>query len=126
MFVKIIAVAIITIIISSLVKNVKSNFYVLVNVCGGIIIFYIILQNVTTIFSDIDFIGPVSKYNSNILPLLIKIICFGYITEFACDIAEDSGNKFISSRLLLGGKIAICLLILPIIKNLFIAIISLL
>lgn len=125
MFIKIISVAIITIIISSLVKNVKSDFYVLVNVCGGIIIFYIILQSITTIFSGLDFMGPITKYDSNILPMLVKVICFGYITEFACDIAEDSGNKFIASRLLLGGKIAICLLILPIIKNLFVAIISL-
>ena len=50
--------------------------------------------------------------------LIFKIIGIGYITEFTADIAEDFGNNIISSKVIIGGKIVICGMALPVIKDL--------
>ena len=57
--------------------------------------------------------------DSDILKLSLKILGVGYSTEFITDIAEDMGNKIISSKILFAGKVVICVLTLPIIKRLF-------
>ena len=55
----------------------------------------------------------------------MKIVGLGYITEFAADLAEESGNKSVAGKIILGGKIALCTQALPVIKNLINAILSL-
>ncbi|MBQ8425197.1 MAG: stage III sporulation protein AD, partial [Clostridia bacterium] len=58
--------------------------------------------------------------------LILKIIGVGYITEFTADIADDFGNKTISSKVILGGKIVICAMSIPVIKSLLSLLLSLL
>ena len=58
--------------------------------------------------------------------VVLKIVGVGYITEFTADIAEDFGNKNIASKVILGGKIVICTMSIPIIKSLLTVLLSLL
>ena len=64
--------------------------------------------------------------SQTIINPLLKVIGIGYITEFSADIAEEAGNKSISSKIIFGGKIAICAVALPIIINMLNTILSLL
>ena len=125
MLLKILIVSIITVIASVLIKNIKSEFSLLVNVCGGLIIFYLILQGATELFDGISYIGENSNISPSVITSLIKVVGIGYITELCADIAEDSGNKFVATKVILGGKIALCIMSYPIIKYLFQTIISL-
>jgi len=125
LIIKILLIAIVTIISSSLVKSLKSEFSLLINICGGIIIFLIASSELAKIIDSLNFIGNISGVSSSIIISLVKVVGVGYITEFCADIAEDSGNKFLATKVILGGKIAICIMALPIIKYLFQTIISL-
>lgn len=118
-------VGLITVILSSLTKSIKSEFSMLINICGGLIIFFLILSNLTELFAGIEFLGEGSGVSSTLIAALLKVIGVGYITEFCADIAEDNGNKFVASKVILGGKIAICVMAFPIVKHLFQTIISL-
>ena len=71
-------------------------------------------------------IFPDPNLNFDFLTVILKIVGVGYITEFTADIAEDFGNKIIASKVLLGGKIIICGMTLPIIEKLFSVLLSLL
>lgn len=116
---KIIAISLITVILSSIIKSKNSEISTIINVCGGVLIFtsvYEILEELLSFFLlntenlNIDF---------DIIKLAIKIIGVGYITEFTADIVEDFGNKLIASKVVFGGKVVVCGMTLPIIKKLF-------
>ena len=66
------------------------------------------------------------KVSQEVITPLFKVVGIGYITEFSADIADESGNKSISSKIIFGGKIAICMVALPIILKMLDAILSLL
>ena len=67
-----------------------------------------------------------TNLNFDFITLLFKALGVGYVTEFAVDIAEDFGNKMIASKVLLGGKIVLCGMTLPILNRLLNLLLSLL
>lgn len=125
MLTKIIATAIVAIIASSVIKQYRQDISLLINICAGLLIVLMCLQDFSTIIDGIVNLSNISSISNGLVVPLIKVLGIGYITEFCADIADDAGNKTISSKLLLGGKIAICLVALPIISSLVKAILSL-
>ena len=125
MIYKVLGVGVVTIIINLILRHYKPEFAVLANICGGLIIFSLLMGSANDIISSFVDIQSSSKLNINIISPLLKVVTIGYITEFTADLAEDSGNKSIADKIIVGGKIAICLLALPIIKTLLSAILSL-
>jgi len=125
MLLKIFAIGIITIVSSLLIRQYKSDISLLINICGGLIIMYMILGGLTSVINDISFISDSSYISSSVITVIVKVIFASYLTEFCADIAEDSGNKFVATKVLIGGKVAICIMAFPIIKTLFQTIIAL-
>lgn len=126
MILKIVIVALITIFLSSSLKSINSEISSIVSVCGGLIIFLLVVSELSNIILSLAEIVNLSNLDSGVISLALKIIGVGYITEFASDVAEDFGNKTLSSKVILGGKIVICSMSLPIIKKLLTILLSLL
>lgn len=116
--IKIVIIAIICIFISSCLKQYSSEFSNIVSTCGGIIIFGLVCEEISAIVDFMLTLYEYSGFSSDIIKLLLKIIGIGYITEFTADIAEDFGNKIIASKVILGGKVVICGVTIPVIKEL--------
>ena len=125
MIVKIICVALVTIIANAIIKHYRPDLSLVVNICGGVLISLISFDMLSNLLDGIINLGEISITNSVIKPIT-KVLGIGYITEFCSDMAEDAGNKTIASKIILGGKIAICLVALPVAKNMLSAILSLL
>lgn len=125
MIFKIIGVGICTIVVSIVLKQYKPELSVLVNICGGLVIFMFAIDGVSTLVSEFYSIENLTSQIEIVKPIM-KVLGVGYITEFTANLAEDSGNKSVASKIVLGGKVAICTLALPILKQLINAIISLL
>lgn len=126
MILKIVIIAIICIFISSSLKTVNSEFSNIVSVCGGVLIFVLVCEELSYITDFLFFIYDDLYLDFEIIKLLMKIIGVGYITEFTADIAEDFGNKAIASKVLLGGKVVVCGMTIPVIKELLAILFSLL
>lgn len=124
MIFKIIGVGICTIVISIVLKQYKPELSVLVNICGGLVIFMLAIDGVSTLVSEFYSLENLTGQIEIVKPIM-KVLGVGYITEFTANLAEDSGNKSVASKIVLGGKVAICTLALPILKQLINAIISL-
>lgn len=118
MILKIVIIAIICIFLSSTLKQYNSEFSNIISVCGGILIFFIVCDEVANILEYLLTLYESLNFNLEIYKLLIKILGIGYVCEFMADIAEDFGNKIIASKVLLGGKIIICGMTIPVIKDL--------
>ena len=124
MLFKIVGVGLCTVIINLILKQYKPEIAMLANICGSLIIFSIAISGVNDLIVGLIDLQSQSYINVDIVSPVMKVIGVGYITEFTADLAEDSGNKAIASKILLGGKIAICTLAFPIIKKLITTIFS--
>ncbi len=126
MLIKIICIGLITIIISAIIKQYRQDISLIISLSGGLIIVLLSLDGLKEIIDSVFNLQAESNISFEILLPIIKILGIGYITEFCASAAEDVGNKTISSKVVLGGKIAICLVTIPIIKNMLSVIFSLL
>ena len=121
---KIVLIALITVLLSAIIKNKNAEFSTIITICGGVLIFmcvFDLLEEVVVFFLESS---ENLSVDIDIIKLAIKIIGVGYITEFTADIVEDFGSKTIASKVVLGGKIVVCGITLPIIKKLFLLLFS--
>lgn len=126
MITKIIAIALTTVVVSSIIKQYRADISLLINICGAILIVLLSLDGIGNIIDGIIQISDTAKVSQSIINPIIKVLGIGYITEFSADVADDAGNKSISSKIIFGGKIAICAVALPIVIDMLSAILSLL
>ncbi len=114
---KIIGIGLITCIASLIVKPVRNDFAMLISMVGGIIIFVMILSSLSSAISLINSIAQKTGVNGNLLSIVFKIIGIGYLTEFSASMCADAGSAGLGDKVLLGGKIVILVMSLPIITS---------
>lgn len=115
---KIIGVAFITAISSVLLKSTKPELSFAVTVTGVIVILLFVvdsLQNTLSIFTKIS---QMTGIQNGLVKTLLKIVGVGYLTEFGAGILNDFGSTAIADKVVLGGKLTIILLSLPVLEGL--------
>ncbi|MCL2540674.1 MAG: stage III sporulation AC/AD family protein [Firmicutes bacterium] len=115
---KIIGIGLITVIAVIIVKQTKPEIAILVGVAGSVLVFFFIVDLLSSVFGLFNYIVDKSGINNQLFTLLLKIVGVGYLTEFAANIASDSGNNGMASKIQLGGKLTIFVLAIPIITEL--------
>lgn len=126
MIIKIIAISLTTVVVSSIIKQYRADISLLINICGAVLVVLLSLNGIGEIIDGIIQISDTVKVSQSIINPLIKVLGIGYITEFSADVADDAGNKSVSSKIVFGGKVAICVVALPIIIDMLNSILSLL
>lgn len=116
--IKIVAIGIITVVCSVLLKQVKPELSIFVVIAGSIVILFLILNAVGGVFDDYKSLLDKTGLNANIFTCVMKVIGVGYLVEFAGDICTDAGVGSIAQKILLAGKILILVMCMPVIKNL--------
>lgn len=114
---KIIGVGLITCIAALIIKPVRSDFAMLISMVGGVIILVMILSSLATAINLISSIANQTGIDSNLLSLVFKIIGVGYLTEFTASLCVDTGSSGLGDKVLLGGKVVILVMALPIITS---------
>lgn len=116
--VKIIGVAFITAIATILLRSTKPELSFAVTVTGIIVILLFIidsLQGTVRIFVEL---AQLTGIENGLIKILVKIVGVGYLTEFAAGILNDFGSTAVADKVVLGGKITIVLLSLPVLEGL--------
>ena len=126
MIFKIIAVGLITCIAILIVKPIRSDFAMLLGVVGGIIIILFIIKYVAGIFTTLRMIVSETGLNSTLFTLILKIVGVGYLAEFTYGICNDCGVGGLGDKVLLGAKIVILTMALPIVNNILDIVVGLL
>lgn len=114
---KIVGVGIVTCIATLIIKPIRSDFSIFIGIAGGLIIIFLIINYLTGIFATLKNIVNVTGVSSGIYGLLMKIIAIGYLIEFTSGICNETGNSALGDKVLLGGKIVILVMSLPIVTN---------
>ena len=116
--IKIIGVGFMTALIAILLKSTKPELSFAVTITGVIVILLFIadmLKGTVAIFQELT---AVTVLENSLIRLLLKIFGVGYITEFSASILQDFGNQSLADKVVLGGKLSILVLSLPIIQSL--------
>ena len=117
--VKISAMGIVTAFAVVMLREQKSEIAMLVGIAGGCLILLSLIDYFTEVLSAISRIAEKTGIPSQIYKAVMKIISIGYIADFSAGIVEDSGQKALAEKIVLGGKLIIMVLALPIITMLF-------
>lgn len=115
---KIAIFSLITVMFSIVIRQKSQEFSMIINVAGGLIILVYCFDKMSEVVDYYSFLSDSINIDSNIIKIALKIISVGFLTEFVSDIATDFGNSAIASKVVFGGKVVICLITLPIIKEL--------
>ena len=108
----------VTAVAALLLKGTKPELSFAVTITGVIIILLFIIDSMQGVMEIFQMITQVTGVDSGVVKLLLKIVGVGYVTEFGAGILNDFGNTVIADKVVLGGKIAIVLLSLPILQGL--------
>ncbi len=124
MLFKILGVGIVTVISFLTVKQYKPDLAIVVSLAGGLLMSLILIDEAKIVVDEFVTFSSDFKLGTNITVPLLKVMGVGYVTEFCSDLAEDSGNKLLANKIILGGKIAILVIALPIIRVIIESIVS--
>ena len=114
---KIIGIALITCIATLIVKPVRPDFAIFISIVGGVIILFMLAGYLTDIFEVFNQIFNFTNVNSSLYKIIFKIIGVGYLVEFTASLCSDTGNNSLGDKVLLGGKIIILVMALPIVTS---------
>ncbi len=114
---KIVAVALIGCIATIVVKPVRSDYAILIALASGVIILAMLVNYLTSVFDALKLIINTTGISGNLYSLLIKIVGIGYLIEFTAGICADTGNSSLGDKVLLGGKIIILVMAMPIVTS---------
>ena len=115
---KIIGVAFITSICSLIIKNTKPELSFAVTTAGVLLILLLIFSKMTEITSVFLNITSATNIDNQLLKLLLKMVAIGYLTEISAGILNDFGSSSLADKVVLGGKLTIILLSLPVLNSL--------
>ncbi len=115
---KIIGVAFVTAITSILLKSTKPELSFAVTITGIIVILLFILEAMQSTLAIFANISKLTGIENGLIKVLVKIVGVGYLTEFAAGILNDFGSSAVADKVVLGGKITIVVLSLPVLEGL--------
>ena len=123
---RIIGIGLLTCIVAIIIKQIRPEFYIVVVLTGGIIILFMIIDELRTIFDYFLTIFNRTNLDYGLFSNVLKIIGVGFLTEFANNVCVDTGNASIGDKIVIAGKILIVCLALPLITDLLDVIIEIL
>lgn len=109
---------IIIVILSLQLKNIKSEYSVVIMIVGCVIIFFYSISGIIKVVEILKKIINDTGINDEQIIILLKIMGISYIAEFVSDIAKDSGYSALSNQIQIYGKITILVVSVPILESL--------
>ena len=101
-----------------LLRHVNPELAVVVGLVGTILIFMMVVSGLTKIISSINGIVAQTGLATQLFASILKIVGIGYLCEIASSICQEAGAKAVADMVILGGKIIIMVLAIPIIQAL--------
>ena len=115
--IKIIGIALTSVIIVIVLKQYKPEFAVYISLIASALILFLLLDKLSGIVELLSNLASRMNGASEFLKILIKITGIAFLTEFAVSICKDAGESAIGSKVDLGGKVIIVTMSIPIISS---------
>lgn len=114
----VVGIAIVSTAFAILLKQYKPEYSMAISLIGTLVIFSIVLASMIPIFSVIRTLMAKVSFSSEYIKIIMKCLGVCYLTEIASQICKESGQLSISSKVELGGKVAVLIISLPMFEEL--------
>ena len=118
MLFSVVGIALVTTCICVLLKQWNPEISMMAALLCGILIFGIILLNLTTVLDTIGKLVAGVEFDSGYLSVVLKSLGICYVTQLAADTCRDSGYSSIASKVELAGKVSVIVIAMPLFTNL--------
>lgn len=108
------------------VKQVRPDFALTITLAGVVLLFAGIVPRIVLLVNDIQNVAFVEGFSREYIIPVMKIIGIAYLTEISSNICADAGESALSNHVETLGKVAIAMIALPIVEDVFSMIIGLL
>ena len=116
--IKIAGIALLGVMTALLLKEGKQIYSLLIGLAVAVFICMMILNQIVDVTKSIESIWKYVTGNSNVLPLLFRMIGITYIADLTAGICKESGYQVLSNQVTLAGKIGVLLTGFPILMEL--------
>ena len=89
-----------------------------ITVAGIIVILLLLMDSLKDTIVIMGGLAQTSGVENGLIKILLKIVGVGYVAEFSAGILSDFGAQAIADKVILGGKIVIVIISLPIFQAL--------
>ena len=116
---KIAAIAIFGIILAMILKNAKSELYIVISLALSVLIIFYIVAKLSGILTQLEQLKSFLSVNSQYIEIIIKVVGITYITQLASDICRDNGYTAVAGQIEVFCKITVAALSMPVVIALF-------
>ena len=117
-FLSVIAIAVITMLLSVTLKDIKSEYAVLVSMVGAAVLLGWGVSRLDPIAQKITELAELSQMQTEHSEILFKAVAISLFTRLGRDICCDSGETAIGSKVEFCGRICLMLLAMPLFEDL--------
>lgn len=118
MLFSVVGIALVTTCICVLLKQWNPEISMMAALLCGVLIFGIILVNLTPVLDTIGKLVAGVEFDSGYLSVVLKSLGICYVTQLAADTCRDSGYSSIASKVELAGKVSVIVIAMPLFTNL--------
>lgn len=118
MLFSVVGIALVTTCICVLLKQWNPEISMMAALLCGILIFGIILVNLTPVLDTIGKLVAGVEFDSGYLSVVLKSLGICYVTQLVADTCRDSGYSSIASKVELAGKVSVIVIAMPLFTNL--------
>lgn len=115
---KIACVGLIAVFLAMSIKNIQSEYAVLVSVAACIVLFAFSVTRLEVIFQSFQQIQTHLSVHSTYIRIIAKVIGVAYISEFSANLCKDAGYGGIASQIEMFGKLSILAMSIPVLTAL--------
>ena len=112
----IIGIAILTLALSFIFKELKKEYAVFVMIIGGIIITIWALVRISPVVNYIQELTNLSDL-SEYFVVILKALGISFIVQIAADICRDFGESSLAGKVEFAGKASILIIVLPVLQS---------
>ena len=116
--ISIVAVGIIGALFTIIIRQYKPEFAIISSIITAVILLSYVISIALPVISDIKSMINKTSISFKHLSILLKSVGICYLTQFASDVCRESGQTSISTKIELAGRVAICLISLPLFHDL--------
>ena len=101
------------------VQQIKPDMAHVMSIAASILLFLAVVPYINEAISEIKQFSHITLSSAKYLEPIIKITGIAYITNLSSQICADAGETALASRVEMAGKVAICMLTIPIAREAF-------
>ncbi len=110
-------IGIIATFLSLILKKYNQEYALAISLITGILIFIIILSQITEFISQIQELVRKTSLPIEYGTILLKSLGICFLTQFSSDICNDAGENALSSKIEIAGKIIMLIISLPLFQK---------